>query len=770
MSKTYKAVPLVPLRGTVIYPRVPSHLDIGRDRSILAVEAAMESDRLLTVITQMDESVENPTIDDLGKVGTIVEIKQKLRLPGGILRLMVEGIERIAVTKVDETEPFYRVSVEEQPSIYNEEVEMEAYRRFAQSKFVQWADETKGAKEQEVQHIVNIMDPSELADSIMVIMPTELKMRQSVLEELDVAQRLNMVIGVLNTELQISDLENNINNRVRQQMEKQQKEYFLREKIKTIHEELGDKVDPDEEANELRTQLEALHVPEEVHTRITKEIDRYSRMPQMMPESTILRNYLDWVLSLPWTKESTDSLDITKAAKVLDHDHYGLKKIKERILEFLAVRKLTQAQGGSILCLVGPPGVGKTSLATSIAKAMNRKFVRASLGGVRDEAEIRGHRRTYIGALPGRMIQGLRNVGTKNPVFLLDEIDKLASDYKGDPSSALLELLDPEQNKIFVDHFIEVPFDFSDVFWITTANVGSDIPAPLRDRMEIIELSSYMEDEKLEIAKRYLAPKQIKKNGLEAYKVKFSDAVLRRIISEYTREAGVRGLEKTIAKLCRKLAYTLVEGKTDKVPRITVKNLPDYLGTPIFVEEEREKQPQVGLVCGLAWTSVGGVTLPCEATTMDGTGKLILTGSLGKVMQESGQAAMAYIRHNARNLKLPKDFYKNKDIHVHFPEGATPKDGPSAGITMTLAMISALTNKKVRSDLAMTGEVTIRGQVLPIGGLKEKLLAALRYGVKEAFIPEGNVKDIVDLPDSVKKDLIITPVKTMDDVLAKAFA
>ncbi|MDY3982444.1 MAG: endopeptidase La [Veillonellaceae bacterium] len=769
MSKTYKAVPLVPLRGTVIYPRVPSHLDIGRDRSILAVEAAMESDRLLTVITQMDESVENPTIDDLGKVGTIVEIKQKLRLPGGILRLMVEGIERIAVTKVDETEPFYRVSVEEQPSIYNEEVEMEAYRRFAQSKFVQWADETKGAKEQEVQHIVNIMDPSELADSIMAIMPTELKMRQSVLEELDVAQRLNMVIGVLNTELQISDLENNINNRVRKQMEKQQKEYFLREKIKTIHEELGDKVDPDEEANELRTQLEALHVPEEVHTRITKEIDRYSRMPQMMPESTILRNYLDWVLSLPWTKESTDSLDITKAAKVLDHDHYGLKKIKERILEFLAVRKLTQAQGGSILCLVGPPGVGKTSLATSIAKAMNRKFVRASLGGVRDEAEIRGHRRTYIGALPGRMIQGLRNVGTKNPVFLLDEIDKLASDYKGDPSSALLELLDPEQNKTFVDHFIEVPFDFSDVFWITTANVGSDIPAPLRDRMEIIELSSYMEDEKLEIAKRYLAPKQIKKNGLEAYKVKFSDAVLRRIISEYTREAGVRGLEKTIAKLCRKLAYTLVEGKTDKVPRITVKNLPDYLGTPIFVEEEREKQPQVGLVCGLAWTSVGGVTLPCEATTMDGTGKLILTGSLGKVMQESGQAAMAYIRHNARNLKLPKDFYKNKDIHVHFPEGATPKDGPSAGITMTLAMISALTNKKVRSDLAMTGEVTIRGQVLPIGGLKEKLLAALRYGVKEAFIPEGNVKDIVDLPDSVKKDLIITPVKTMDDVLAKAF-
>ena len=424
-------------------------------------------------------------------------------------------------------------------------------------------------------------------------------------------------------------------------------------------------------------------------------------------------------------------------------------------------------QGGSILCLVGPPGVGKTSLASSIAKAMNREFIRASLGGVRDEAEIRGHRRTYVGALPGRMIQGLKNAGTRNPVFLLDEIDKLASDYKGDPSSALLEVLDPEQNSTFSDHYIEIPFDFSDVFWITTANVPSHIPGPLRDRMEMIELSSYTQEEKLEIAKRYLVPKQVEKHGLQGQGVKLSDAVLKRVISEYTREAGVRTLEKTIAKICRKLAYAVVtEG--EKAPKVTVKNLEDYLGTPIFLEESREKQAQVGLVYGLAWTSVGGVVLPCEATTMAGVGKLNLTGSLGKVMQESGQAAMSYIRHRQKELGLPEKFHKELDIHVHLPEGATPKDGPSAGITMTLAIVSALTGKKVRSDIAMTGEITLRGRVLPIGGLKEKLLAALRYGVKEVLIPEGNKKDIQELPDIVKEGLLITPVKTMEEVLEKA--
>lgn len=768
MSETNFSLPLVPLRGMVVFPKVEVRLDIGRDKSIRAVEEAMANERLLAVSAQLDDEVENTTQKDIAEVGTIVKIKQMLRLPGGLVRILVEGIARAKVVDIDESGVYYRATMETLVSQYDDHVEIEAYRRLAQSNFLKWAEETKLVTEDEIRRVMERTDASETADQIVQFLQTELVTRQSFLSELNVLRRLNMVVGVLNMELQISDLENSINNQVRQQMEKAQKEYFLREKIRVIHNELGDKSDPDEEAEELREQLKKINVSDEVRERIEKEISRYSRMPSMMPEANILRNYLDWVLSLPWDKVSEDRLDIGEAAKILDHDHYGLKKVKERILEFLAVRKLSDSLSGSILCLVGPPGVGKTSLATSIAKAMNRKFIRASLGGVRDEAEIRGHRRTYIGALPGRMIQGLKNAGTRNPVFLLDEIDKLASDYKGDPSSALLEVLDPEQNKTFSDHFIEIPFDFSDVFWITTANVPGNIPAPLMDRMEVIELSSYMEDEKLEIAKRYLVPKQIKKNGLSGHNVKLSDAVLRKVISEYTREAGVRTLEKTIAKIFRKLAFEIING-SEATPRVTVKNLSNYLGAPIYLEQEREKNAQVGLVCGLAWTSVGGVVLPCEATTMPGSGKLSLTGSLGKVMQESGQAALSYIRHNAKELDIPADFHKTMDLHVHLPEGATPKDGPSAGITMTLAIVSALTNRKVRSDLAMTGEITLRGRVLPIGGLKEKLLAALRYGIKEVLIPQGNIKDLEEMPTSVIEGLKITPVKTMDEVLARAF-
>ena len=760
-------IPTVPLRGMVVYPNIVIHLDIGRDKSIKAVEKAMENDRILAVVTQKDDAVEDPTVHDLAVMGTLVKIKQMLRLPGGIVRILVEGITRIRVMNITSMDPFYVGDFDRVGSVYDDDVELEAYRRLVQAKVTNWAEEAKSITEEGISRVMELRDPCELADQVAFLLPIDNSKRQELLEELNVARRLNMIVGILNMELQISDLENSINNQVRQSMEKAQKEYFLREKIRVIHDELGDKGDPEEEAEELRKQLKNLELSEEIHERIDKEISRYSRMPSMMPEATILRNYLDWVLNLPWNEFSDDRLDIKEAREMLDADHYGLDKVKKRILEFLAVRKLTDKQSGSILCLVGPPGVGKTSLATSIAKAMNRKFVRASLGGVRDEAEIRGHRRTYIGALPGRMIQGIKNAGTRNPVFLLDEIDKLASDYKGDPSSALLEVLDPEQNNTFSDHFIEIPFDFSDVFWITTANVASNIPGPLLDRMEIIELTSYMEDEKLEIAKRYLAPKQIIRNGLEDHKVKLSDAVLKKIVSEYTREAGVRRLEKTIAKVCRKMAYQIVE-EDGTSPKVSVKNLHEYLGAPIYIEEEREKRPQVGLVCGLAWTSVGGVVLPCEATTMAGTGKLSLTGSLGKVMQESGHAAMSYIRHNAKALKVDEEFYKKFDIHVHLPEGATPKDGPSAGITMTLAIVSALTNRKVRSDIAMTGEITLRGRVLPIGGLKEKLLAALSYGVKEVLIPKGNVKDIDELPDSVKEGLIITPVKTMDEVLAKA--
>lgn len=768
MSETTFSLPLVPLCGMVVFPKVEVRLEIGRDKSIRAVEEAMANDRLLAVSAQLDDEIDNPTKDEIAEVGTIVKIKQMLRLPGGVVRILVEGITRAKVVDIIEGPVYYEATMEAVVSEYGDQVETEAYRRLAQSNFIKWAEETKLVTDDEIRRVMERTDPSETADQIVQFLQTEMVTRQNFLSELNVLRRLNMVVGALNTELQISDLENSINNQVRQQMEKAQKEYFLREKIRVIHNELGDKSDPDEEAQELREQLSKIKVSDEVRERIEKEISRYSRMPSMMPEANILRNYLDWVLALPWDVESEDRLEIDEASKILDADHYGLKKVKERILEFLAVRKLSDSQSGSILCLVGPPGVGKTSLATSIAKAMNRKFIRASLGGVRDEAEIRGHRRTYIGALPGRMIQGLKNAGTRNPVFLLDEIDKLASDYKGDPSSALLEVLDPEQNKSFSDHFIELPFDFSDVFWITTANVPGNIPGPLMDRMEVIELSSYMEDEKLEIAKRYLVPKQIKKNGLTGKGVKLSDAVLRKVISEYTREAGVRTLEKTIAKILRKVAYEVVGG-AEAAPKVTVKNLAKYLGAPIYLEQEREKAAQVGLVCGLAWTSVGGVVLPCETTTMAGTGKLALTGSLGKVMQESGQAALSYIRHNAKALGIAEDFHKTLDIHVHLPEGATPKDGPSAGITMTLAIVSALTNKKVRSDLAMTGEITLRGRVLPIGGLKEKLLAALRYGIKEVFIPHGNIKDLEEMPASVTEGLTITPVKTMDDVLARAF-
>ncbi len=766
MSEILQAIPMVPLRGMVVYPNGTGSLDIGRSTSIKAVEAAMENDRRLAVFAQRDDGKDQPTINDIYAIGSVVKIKQMLRLPGGIVRILVTGENRIKVNSFLLTDPYYLIDGLRVENTEYSDTETEAYRRLCLKKFEEWVVESKIVPEEAFNRAVEIADSAALADYIAATIPMRKEMGQELLEETSVKSRLNKLVGIINVELQITDLENSLNNQVRQQMEKAQKDYFLREKIKAIHDELGDKVDQEEEVDTLRKMLADLHLDQDVHERIEREITRYERMPAMMPESTILRNYIDWVLSLPWNTETEDRLDLIEAAKILDHDHYGLEKVKERILEFLAVRQLTNKQSGSILCLVGPPGVGKTSLATSIAEAMNRKFIRASLGGVRDEAEIRGHRRTYIGALPGRMIQGIKSVGTKNPVFLLDEVDKLGADYKGDPSSALLEVLDPEQNSTFSDHFIEIPFDFSNVFWITTANVASNIPGPLLDRMEVIDLSSYTEEEKLEIAKRYLVPKQALKNGL-GKGTKLSDAVLRKLISQYTREAGVRTLEKTIAKVFRKLAFKRITEPTGK-PKVTIHTLSDYLGAPIYVGAEKEQGDQVGLVCGLAWTSVGGVVLPCEATTMNGTGKLQLTGSLGDVMKESAHAALTYLRHNAEALQLPEDFHKTTDIHIHLPEGATPKDGPSAGITMTLAMVSALTGTKVRSDLAMTGEITIRGTVLPIGGLKEKLLAALRYGVKEVLIPVGNHKDVDELPKAVKEGLIITEVKTMDEVLSKA--
>lgn len=757
---------MVPLRGTLVLPNSVANLDIGRSMSVKAVEAAMDGDRTLLVIGQKDDNIENPTEKDLREVGTLVKIKQLLRLPGGVIRIFVSGESRIRLTEMITTEPYFLANAEILEDENGEGTKTQAYCRLALNKFKEYVEEIGNIPEEAVEKASNLEDPSAIADFITSTLLVAPHVRQSILDELDVQMRLEKVISIINMEMQITSIEASLNAKVRDGMNKSQKDYFLREKIKTIREELGDAFDQEEEVDEMRKKLADLKLSEDIHERIEKEISRYERMSQMTPEANIVRTYLDWILSLPWNVETEDRLDIEEAKKVLDRDHYGLEKIKERILEYLAVRQLTGEETGNILCLVGPPGVGKTSLASSIAKAMGKKFIRASLGGVRDEAEIRGHRRTYLGALPGRMIQGLKNVKTKNPVFLLDEIDKLASDYKGDPSSALLEVLDPEQNKTFSDHFIEIPFDFSKVFWITTANVSSNIPGPLLDRMEIINLSSYTEEEKLQIAKRYLVPKQARKNGLPS-NVKLTDAVLRRIISEYTREAGVRTLEKTIGKVFRKLAYNLVQDENASL-KVTVKNLTDFLGVPMYLPDEKENKDSIGLVCGLAWTSVGGVVLPCEATTMSGNGKLILTGSLGNVMKESAQASLTYVRHNSEKLGLPNDFYSKLDIHIHLPEGATPKDGPSAGITMTLALVSALTNKKVRSDIAMTGEVTIRGNVLPIGGLKEKLLAALRHGIKEVLIPHANIKDIAELPASVKEGLVITPVKTMDEVLEKA--
>ena len=595
-------------------------------------------------------------------------------------------------------------------------------------------------------------------------MPLRILTQQGILETADKVERLNHVSALLDTEVDIANLESQLNTEVRGKMDQQQKEYYLREKIKAIHEELGDKVDKDTEINELRQKIRKMRLKKDVEEALLKEVDRYDTMPPMMAESAIIRTYLDWALALPWKKETKDRLDLSEAQRVLDEDHYGLEKVKERIIEYLAVRQMTNSLKGPILCFVGPPGTGKTSIAKSIARAMNRKYVRISLGGVSDEAEIRGHRRTYIGALPGRIIAGMKQVGVKNPVFLLDEIDKLTSDLRGDPASALLEVLDPEQNNTFSDHYIEIPFDLSKVFWITTANVMSDIPRPLLDRMEIIEFSSYTEDEKVEIAKRYLVPKQLKENGLKTSQAKFSDAVLHHIVQDYTRESGVRTLEKAISSVCRKVCKSILLGE-EKPLTVTVKNLEKILGPIKFLPTQVAKEDEVGIVTGMAWTQVGGEVLETEAVAVKGKGRLLLTGQLGDVMKESAEAGMTYIRRRADDLGLKDDFYTKTDLHIHLPEGAIPKDGPSAGITMATAIASALTGKAVHHDIAMTGEITLRGTVLPVGGIKEKVIAAHRAGIKKILLPEENKRDMVDVPQSVKDDVKFVFVKNMDEVL-----
>lgn len=770
MNTNYNDLPLIPLRELVVIPGSHANIDIGRKQSIAAVEEAMRDNHHVVLSMQKNIATEDPTFDEIYKVGVVAKITQVVRLPGGIRRIYVSGKERVVLKNIISEDDYKRVAYEQYPvTEYPEDPEVGAKLKTCRERYIEHmkhTDEDRTTLSQMKTVISRMGDIGEITDFIVDNLTLPQKKKQSFLEITDGNERLDWILDQIAYCDNVMAIEAIINEKLNDVMSKQQKEYLLREKLKVIRGELGEAGDASEEAEEFREKLAALNLPESIEKVISKEIARYEKTMTMTPESSTIRTYIERVLELPWNKESEDRLNIKEAKVILDEDHFGLEKVKERILESLAVRQLSNDAAGTILCLVGPPGVGKTSLAKSVAKAMDREFVCVALGGVSDESEIRGHRRTYIGSMPGRMIAGMTKAGTKNPVFLLDEIDKISSHYKGDPAAALLEVLDPEQNDSFTDHYIDVPFDFSNVFWITTANVAGNIPEPLWDRMEVIEISSYTEDEKVEIAKRYLIPKQVKKTGLPS-DYTLSEKVLRKIISEYTREAGVRNLEKTIGKIFRRLAYEKVnDNKTPK--RITPANLKQYLGVSKYVEDENKKIDTVGLVCGLAWTSIGGVVLPCEVATMDGTGKLILTGSLGDVMKESAQAAESYIRSNAKELKIDGEFHKNKDIHIHLPEGATPKDGPSAGITMTVAIVSALTNRKVRHDIAMTGEITIRGDVLPIGGLKEKLLAALRFGVKEVLIPQGNVKDIEELPQAVRKGLTITPVKTMGEVLEKA--
>lgn len=766
MDNSILTLPFVPLRGIVVFPKLLSNIDIGREKSLAAVDYAMEHDRLMIVSAQLDEDEENPGFDGIYQVGTLVRIQQLLRLPGGIVRILADGISRVEIRGYSDKENYTEVAAVKIQEVYAESNENEALRRLMLHRFTDWLDNLKGNDELK-EKAEAIQDAGTLADFIAAQLPLRLVARQQMLEIYDVSQRMRRVCGLLDTEVDIASLESKLNMEVRGKMDQQQKEYYLREKIKAIHKELGDKYDKDTEVEELREKIRKMKLDKEIEEVMLKEVDRLDSMPPMMAESAIIRSYLDWMMELPWKKETKDRLDLALAQQILDEDHYGLTKIKDRIIEYLAVRQLTKSLKGPILCFVGPPGTGKTSIARSIARAMNRKYVRISLGGVRDEAEIRGHRRTYIGALPGRIIAGMKQAGTKNPVFLLDEIDKMTSDMRGDPSSALLEVLDPEQNNTFGDHFIEVPFDLSRVLWITTANVISDIPRPLLDRMEIIEFTSYTEEEKLQIAKRYLVPKQLKENGLQPGQAKFSDAVLRHIIQDYTRESGVRTLEKTIGTVCRKVGKSLLLGD-DKPLTVTVRNLEKILGPIKFLPTEVCKTDEVGRVTGMAWTQVGGEVLETEAAAVKGKGSLLLTGQLGDVMKESAEAGMTYIRSRADELGLAPDFYATTDIHIHLPEGAVPKDGPSAGITMATAIASALTGRKVHHDLAMTGEITLRGTVLPVGGIKEKVIAAHRAGIHKILLPEENKRDMADVPQIVKKDVQFVFVHHMDEVLSQA--
>lgn len=770
MAENIITKPLLALRGMMVFPGMVSNLDIGREKSLNALDAAMAGDNLIILVTQKDPEITDVTVDDMYPFGVLAHIRQETKLPNGALRVLVEGLERVQLTMVtDNPEPkSYFIGegtlVEGAAEV---DAETEALRRLLLESFEQWMVQNKKVNPDALAGFKGQRDISRLSDTMVGFLSLSIADKESLLETTNPKERLRALYELLRREVEISGLAKNISQQVQEQIEHNQKEYYLREQIKAISKELGEGEDLQAEIAGYREKIKAIPMPDDVKAKLNKELDRLLKMQPMAPEGAVVRSYVDALLALPWGKFTQDNFDLDKAKKILDREHYGLKKIKERILEYLAVRSLADTTKGPILCLVGPPGVGKTSLAQSVAHAIDRKFTRLSLGGVRDEAEIRGHRRTYIGAIPGRIIHGMQTCECMNPVFLLDEIDKMASDFRGDPASALLEALDPEQNHAFSDHFIEFPFDLSHVFWIVTANTTETIPAALLDRMEVIQLSSYTEEEKLQISKLHLVPKEKKQNGLDKYKVSFSEKALKRVIRDYTREAGVRNLERTIGTVCRKIAFKIVKGES-KSAQVTEKNLEKYLGPVKFLEEDIDISAAVGSCNGLAWTSVGGELLKVEVVTYKGKGQLTLTGQLGDVMKESAQAGFTFIRSRAKELGVPEDFAEKMDMHIHLPEGAVPKDGPSAGVTMITAMVSALSGRKVKEKLAMTGEITLSGRVLPVGGIKEKMLAAYRYGVKTIILPRRNMQDLDELPESVREEMEFHPVRHVDEVLELA--
>jgi ATP-dependent Lon protease len=758
-----RKLPMMPIRDVVIFPFMMTPFVVGRESSVRALEEALAADKKIFLATQHDASIDEPKANEIYQVGTIVNIVQSLKLPDGNIKVLVEGIERGKILQVTDTEGYMQATVRVARYTTEANPALEAAMQRVTSLFEQYVKLCQSLQYETMISAVRMEDPAKLTDVIAANLQLSIEEKQELLEIFDPAERLTRIADVLDIEIEKLNVDRTIQSRVKRQMEKAQKEYYLNEKIKAIQKELGR--GEKSEFDELKKKIESAGMPKDVKDKSLQELKKLEAMPPMSAESTVSRNYLDWLLAVPWKKRSKEIRNISRAEKVLNEDHYGLEKIKERILEFLAVRQLVKNPKGSILCFVGPPGVGKTSLGMSIAKATGRKFVRMSLGGVRDEAEIRGHRRTYIGALPGQIIQMMKKAGTKNPVFMLDEVDKMSMDFRGDPSAALLEVLDPEQNFMFIDHYLDVEYDLSQVFFIATANVMHTIPPALQDRMEVLRLHGYTEQEKVEIAKQFLVKKQMTAAGLSEKNITFTDEAITTLIRSYTREAGVRNLEREIGNVCRKVARKVVKEGQNYTVAITGQNVNDFLGVIKFRDTLAHEKSEVGLVTGLAWTEVGGSILSTEATVVDGKGKLTLTGKLGDVMQESAQAAMSYVRSRANRLGLSRDFYRNLDLHVHVPEGAIPKDGPSAGITIATAISSALSKIPVRRDIAMTGEITLRGKVLPIGGLKEKLLAAHRAGLFELILPKDNEKDLAEVPENLRNAMKLHFVDTMDQVL-----